>query len=114
MKNLNLLNLIALLVLVCSQNVFANDDPEVEKRKTYSKSYDISGNDKISVTNQFGEVKINVWNRNEAKVDVTIIAASSTDARAQELLDLITIEDGKNGSGVFFKTNRKNDNRRSS
>jgi hypothetical protein len=79
-------------------------EPEVEKKKTYSKSYTVSSNDKISISNQFGELKINTWDKNEAKIDVTITAEASTDEKAQDILDRISIEDGKNGSEVYFKT----------
>lgn len=87
-------------------------DPLVEKKKTYSKSYTVSNNDKISFFNQFGELKINTWNRNEVKVDVTITAEASTDEKAQMILDRISIEDGKGNGGVYFKTkfNKEKDN----
>ncbi len=109
-KYLNLLNISFCAVLLLSTHKLrADDDPKVEKRKTFSKSYSISGSDKISVNNQFGEVTINAWDKNEVKVDVTIIAKSATDNRAQEILDRISIEDSKNSKGVSFKTNMKND-----
>ena len=31
-------------------------DPKVEKKKTYTKSYTVSSSDKVSFTNQFGEL----------------------------------------------------------
>jgi hypothetical protein len=87
-----------------------DEDPRVEKRKTYSKSYPLSNNDKVSLNNQFGEMRINIWDKNEIKVDVTIIAKANTDEVAQKILDRISIEDGKGGSGVWFKTHFKNQN----
>ena len=92
-----------LLVLVTLHGRAA-EDPAVEKRKTFSKSYSVSGSDKISIDNQFGEMRVTTWNKNEVKVDVTIISKSTTDQRAQQILDRISIEDGKNSDGVFFKT----------
>jgi hypothetical protein len=79
-------------------------EPDVEKKKTYSKSYTVSNSEKISIYNQFGELKINTWDKNEVKVDVTITAEASTDAKAQDILDRISIEDGKKDGGVYFKT----------
>jgi hypothetical protein len=49
--------------LLTSAQVIAGD-PLVEKKKTYTKSYNVSNSDKISFTNQFGELKINTWDRN--------------------------------------------------
>ena len=106
--------LIALLLLVTSF-AWATNDPLVEKTKSYSKSYNISNKDKITIENSFGVMKLNTWAKNEIKVDVTITAKGGTDERAQQILDHITIEDGKNNSGVFFKTkmdeNKKNWNK---
>ncbi|HEX6430779.1 MAG TPA: hypothetical protein VF008_23970, partial [Niastella sp.] len=89
--------------LLMSSLVMAGD-PEVEKKKTYTKSYTVSNNDKISFNNQFGELKINIWDKNEVNVTVTITAEASTDEKAQAILDRISIEDGKKDGGVFFKT----------
>lgn len=109
-KYLNLLNVCFCATLLLSTgNLKAEDDPMVEKRKVYSKSYSISGTDKISINNQFGQVTINAWNNNEVKVDVTVIAKSATDDRSQEILDRISIEESKNQEGVSFKTSMKND-----
>ena len=82
----------------------ASDDPKVEKKKTYSKSYPVSSGDKITLNNQFGEMKLVTWDKNEVKVDVNITAKADDDSRAQQILDKITIEDGKNSNGVYFKT----------
>jgi hypothetical protein len=94
--------LIASIGLAAS--TFANGDPKVEKKKTYSKSYAVSASDKISLSNQFGEMKIITWDKNEVKVDANITAKADDDQRAQEILDKITIEDGKGSGGVYFKT----------
>ena len=91
------------------QTVIAQDnDPKFEKKKTYSKSYPVSASDKINLTNSFGEMKLITWDKNEVKVDATISTGSDDEARAQESLDRISIEDGKNGNSVFFKTKMAN------
>jgi hypothetical protein len=100
--------LYTMLLLITFQSR-ANDDPKIEKRKAYSKSYAVSSSDRILVDNQFGEVKISGWDKNEVKVDVTIIAKSATNEGAQEILDRISIEDNKNAGSVSFKTNMKNE-----
>ncbi len=92
------------LLLVGSISLLAADEPGVEKKKTYSKSYALDANDKVNINNQFGEVKIVTWNKNEVKVDVSITAKASTDERAQAILDNISIADNKNGDEVSFKT----------
>ena len=102
LKAHNILLLIS--VMAVGSSTYANEEPKVEKKKTYSKSYAVSNNEKISLSNQFGEMKIMTWDKNEVKVDVTITAKADDDKRAQEILDKITIEDGKGSGGVYFKT----------
>jgi hypothetical protein len=101
----------SLLLTTLALSTLANDnDPLVEKKKTYSKSYSLGSSDKVTIDNQFGEMKISTWDKNEVKVEVVISAEAGTDERAQAILDKINIEDGKSGSGVWFKTKMGNDN----
>jgi hypothetical protein len=99
------------LLLLTVFTSFAKGDPDAEKKKTYSKSYPLSGSDKISLNNQFGELKISTWDKSEIKVDITISARAGSEERAQEIMDAISIEDGKNSEGVFFKTHINNQNK---
>lgn len=86
----------------------ANEEYVVEKSKTVSKTYSVSGNDLVRLDNQFGDMKVNTWNRNEVKVDISIVAKASTDEKAQQILDDIYIEEGKSSSGVSVTTKMKN------
>lgn len=75
------------------------------KVKTYSKSYPADANDKLEITNKYGKVVVNTWNKNEFKVDVQIKAIANNDDTAQKLVDNTTISDSKDGDLVSFKTN---------
>lgn len=82
-----------------------DDNREVqEKVKTYSKSYPADGNDKLSISNKFGKVTVNTWNKNEFKVDVQIKGVATDDETAQKLIDNTNISDSKNGDVVSFNT----------
>lgn len=100
--------------LLTSHTGFASEEPKVEKKKNYSKTYAVSSNDRISFDNRFGELKITTWNKNEVKVDVVMTGKANTDERAQEILNGLRIEDGKTSSGVFFKTHIENQDRKHS
>lgn len=102
--------LFLILTLAFTGSAFAHEDPLVEKKKVYSKSYPLSGSDKVSLSNKFGSMKINTWTKNEVKVEVTITAEAKSDERAQSILDGINVSDGKNSDGVYFKTNIKGNN----
>lgn len=108
--------LILPVLLICSQYALAfqrDNGDRLEKKKNYSKSYPLSSSEQITIQNRFGDVKINNWDKNEIKVEVTMSGYATTEAIAQEMLDLISIEDSKNSKGVNFKTvigERKNKN----
>ncbi len=90
-------------------------EPKFKKTKSYSKSYSLSSSDKVSLSNQFGEMKIVTWDKNEVKVDATITGKSDDEARAQQILDKISITDNKEGGTASFKTkfaDDKNDNKK--
>jgi hypothetical protein len=81
-----------------------NEKPLVEKKKTYSKSYDLSSNDVVTLENRFGELRISTWDKNEIKVEVTMTAKGNTDERASYILDRLSVEDRKTSNGVYFHT----------
>ena len=87
-----------------SFGIVAADHPLVELKKTYTKSYSINGNERVSFANKFGSLKINTWDKNEIKVEVVISVSDGNDARAHKTIDGISIEDGKSNAGVYFKT----------
>src|SRR5437773_1587255 len=94
-----------LLFFVCLSPAFSQDkhdskqEPKFKKEKSYSKSYSVSGSDKITLNNQFGEMRLTTWNKNEVKVDVSITAMSDDESRVQQILDRISIEDQKTSGG---------------
>lgn len=81
-----------------------------EKFKSYSKSYPLDGNDRIRLSNQYGKIMVNTWDRHEIKVDVQVKAQAQSDDEAQKLLDGVQIVDSKEGDLVSFKTQIERNN----
>ncbi|MBB2150233.1 hypothetical protein [Pedobacter gandavensis] len=79
-----------------------SDDPM--KSKIFSKSFPVNANDKLSLSNQYGGITIQTWDKKEVKVEVDIKAYSKSDEDAQRLLDEVGIESGKSGDQITFKT----------
>jgi hypothetical protein len=86
------------------KNIDNNQGNKVQKFKSYSKSYPIDGNDRIKLTNQYGKITVNTWDRHEVKVDVQIKAEADDNDAAQKLLDGVQIRDSKDGDQVSFRT----------
>ncbi len=81
-----------------------------EKIKLISKTYSVDSKDKLSINNQYGKVTVNVWAKNEIKVDVEIKAYESSDSKAQDLLDGVSIAESRKDDLISFKTNFEKNN----
>lgn len=115
-KRISLFSLLSLVFLHTSlfaQNTNDNFDDgdgkskkkyEFEQKKTYSKSYNVSSSDKLSIDNKFGTVEIRTWTKNEIKVDVEIKVSAKTDDWAKSVLNDIEVEDSRSGGTIKFRT----------
>jgi hypothetical protein len=88
----------------------ANYIQAAEKVKTLSKSYSVDSKVKLAINNQYGKVSVNTWAKNEIKVDVEIRAYESSDDKAQDLLEGVSISESRQGDLISFKTNINNKN----
>ncbi|MES2518320.1 MAG: hypothetical protein V4585_09450 [Bacteroidota bacterium] len=87
----------------------AEDNP-IEKKKMISKSFSVDSKDRLSISNQHGDVKVELWNKNEIKVDITITGYGTSEKKAQELIDNVEITDKREGEKISFKTFIDSDN----
>lgn len=85
-----------------------DDQNDPVRTKTFSKSFAMDGSDKLNLSNKYGDVLIKIWDKREVRVDVEIKAYSSQNGEAQRLLDETTVEAGKTGDLISFKTNMGN------
>jgi hypothetical protein len=63
-----------------------------EKSKKISRTIKVQNNDRLQIENKYGKVHINTWDKNEMSVTVDIIARASSESRAAEMLDMITVD----------------------
>ena len=108
MKTFNIL--LAALFLLVTGSGFAQRGEHKDfngPSKTYSKSYPAGAGDRLSIMNEYGDVTVNTWDKNEFKVDVTV-KVSAANGDDQKLLNLISINDNKNGPAVNFYTKISN------
>lgn len=75
-----------------------------EKRKTFDKTYKVGKSDVLNINNQFGNVHVNTWNRNEIQVKVDIISRANSEQVAQAMLNKINIADSRSGNTISVKT----------
>ncbi len=95
---------LALLLAFTTKLCLANSD--YEERKQVNKTYQVNPSTSVSFTNSFGRLHINTWDKNELQVNIEVIARSSNQERAKEMLDRIRIEisDASPSSSISFRT----------
>jgi hypothetical protein len=76
---------------------------EFVRSRDISKTYPASGNT-LKVVSQFGDVKINTWEKNEIKVDIHIEASSNIKELADATFEKIDVKDKHEGSVISFET----------
>lgn len=101
------IHLLFSMTAILPQAVYAID-PDlsglVEKRRNITKVFDVKDQDMLSVDNQFGQVKINLWSKKEIKVEIVITANASTDGRASEYLSAVAIDEKREKNKINLTT----------
>ena len=102
-----------LFLLTAAQTFAKPGDKEwIEKKKNVSLSYTVSSSDKVFLHNQFGDIKVNFWDKKEVKVDVLIVANASSDDRAADFINSVDVTGKKDDGQVTIKTHiERSDNR---
>jgi hypothetical protein len=93
-----------------NQDDSSTEDNPIEKKKTITKTFTVDSKDRLSISNQHGDVKIELWDKNEIKVDIIIIGYGTSEAKAQQLIDNVEITDKREGDKISFKTFIDSDN----
>jgi hypothetical protein len=73
------------------------------KEKDISKTYPAQGN-KLRIDNNFGNVTVTSWDRNEIKVDIHIESSSDNKEVAEKVFNNIEVEESKSGNEIRFET----------
>ena len=75
-----------------------SEDPH--RSKTFSKSFSLNRNEKVSIANVYGSIIVKTWDKSEVKLEADIKAYANNDSEAQKLVDNVTINATKNGNDV--------------
>jgi hypothetical protein len=101
---------LAIALLFATMQSFAQKEEKKErkryenlKEKNISKTYSASGNS-LSIDNEFGNVNVTAWDKNEIKVDIHIEASSSDKELADKTFERLDVKDKQEGKQISFKT----------
>jgi len=85
-----------------------SSDPEpfvrIEKRRHVVKVYEVTDRDQLMVDNQYGEVKVNLWEKKEIKVEVIITASAPGEPQVSEYLSSIRIGETRMKNLISLRT----------
>lgn len=93
-----------LLLMTISTVVRAEEIAGVERKKTILKVYEVSDKENLFLDNQYGHVKINLWDKKEIRVDIVITANCASDDDVAAYLNSVKIEENKSGGQIRLKT----------
>lgn len=98
-----------LLLMTLSIVVRAEEIAGIERKKTILKVYEVSDKDNLLLDNQYGHVKVNLWDKKEIKIDIVITANCASEDDITAYLNSVKIEENKSGGQIRLKTviNRK-------
>jgi hypothetical protein len=75
-----------------------------ESTKIIKKEYTVNPDARILFDNKFGQIHINNWDKNLVTIEIRITVAASNQAKADRLLDLVTIASEGTPSSVQTRT----------
>lgn len=101
MKTLNLIVATVFLLASSLSGMAANE----EYKKTISKSFDINKDAVLALTNKFGKIHCQNWDKNTIDIKVEITVDASSQEKADKYFEKIQIEFSGNSSRVSAVTN---------
>lgn len=106
--------LCSVLYIITFASAWAGEENEgalsAEKRRNIVKVFSVKSDEMLLISNQFGEVKVNLWSKNEIKVEIDITTRATTESRAKEFMDGIDIDEKRENNRIVLTTNIRREN----
>lgn len=83
--------------------VFAAKGDEEHKLRI-TKTFDVRSSSKVAVSNKYGKITVNIWNRQECKADIEITGFGKTADQARRMAEMVEIKASGNGGNVRIET----------
>ena len=93
-------NLFFLLILMLLVSVTMAD----EQKKTFHEKYDVNADAELIISNEYGNVVIETWDKNQVVIDIVITVDGKSESKAKEILDKIVINFNGSPSVVKVET----------
>ncbi|MCY7350680.1 MAG: hypothetical protein LH606_08425 [Cytophagaceae bacterium] len=85
-----------------------NEPSFLEKKRVITKVFSVSHRDRLFVSNQFGDVRINLWDKPEIRSEITILGLGVTEEEADRFSEAVSIEERREGELISLETHYAN------
>ncbi|MEM0991602.1 MAG: hypothetical protein AAF847_08710 [Bacteroidota bacterium] len=92
--------LLVIGLAILQLTAFAGDDLS----KTITREFNIAANGTTELSNKYGKMDINVWDRNQVKITVTVKVSANNERKAQDALDGIDVDFSNSSDYVSAET----------
>ncbi len=75
-----------------------------ERKRSIVKSFSVSQRDRLFISNQHGETKVNVWDKNEVRAEIVIMGYGKDEEEAQRFIEAIGIDEARAGNQIRLET----------
>lgn len=79
------------IILFSTVTLFANEDYRYEDSKRIKKNYSCSQDVLFALNNKYGNVSIDLWDKNEIEINVDITVKASNERDVNRILDMISV-----------------------
>lgn len=83
---------------------FASGLAAPERKKTIVLLYDVEQQDRLNISNKFGQVKVDLWKRSEIQITVRVTAHSLAEETLESYLNAVVIDERREGSQINIAT----------
>ena len=105
----NLLYSFLVLIPLTVSAIGPNPDPDpkalVERKRNIVKIFDVKDPDLLTVDNQYGQVKVNLWSKKDIRVEIIITANAPSDDQAGQYLNAVIIDEKRTKNLITLTTN---------
>ncbi|MFO7575391.1 MAG: hypothetical protein R6W67_09570 [Bacteroidales bacterium] len=97
-------SLYKLVLAAVLMNIAAAATTAQEVNKKYSKVFSVDPATAVVISNRYGDVTVENWDKNEVSIDVVVTAEMSTPDRSERVLEMINVEFMENDTAVGATT----------
>lgn len=104
MKRLNLKLSILIVLIAVFQWAIAKPSEDIELSKRYVRTYKVSPNVQVDLSNKYGDIIVNTWNKDSVKFKIKITAYGKSDEAVDKLLERVSFDHTNSGRFLKFET----------